>query len=202
MKANMTFKELEEFVNRGVNLKDWRKGVVESTSVSSMVECVRNKILKILRGNGLDKCQLFSYRGSLYLNTEYNQTYGCEPEGVKISIKKEKDKENSTYFETRYKFKNIEIEVQDKYYVYNKDNRTEFEVKTIQDYIDYKNECKRAKEEYKNNKKEDFKSMLRNKGLDLKDFIKLAQSYKALDYDTKRELAREIDNENAYKYIV
>lgn len=200
----ITFKELENIINEeGVVLKGYNGDEVESGSIDTIVSAVRRKIENILSECGLKQMSIMSYRSSLYLDTEYNWVYGQEPSGVKISVKKEVDREHSSWSYTKYKFKGVKIEVADKYYVYRNNGKSEeYNIKSIVDYIAYKSECKKANEEYKNNKKENFKNMLEDKGLSLEDFVKLAQAYKSLDYSTKTDLAREIDKEAAYKYIV
>ena len=193
----MKFKELEKIINEeGVILKDYQGHELEKGYLDQILSSVCRKIRSILEDAGLnEEVKLTTYNQRIYLDSEkYHTYYRNEPSGIVIKVKKEKVDSHYNYFGTTtyYKFKSVEIEKVERYI----DGEVE-EIETIEDYLDYKENENQKKIERIENKKSEFV----NKVDDMEKFLKLMKEFKALDYNSKREIAQEVVGDNYWSYI-
>ena len=192
----MKFKDLEKLINeKGVILKDYSGREVEKADLDGVLRSVCREIRSILEENNITGVKLTTYNQRIYLESEkYFTYYRNEPSGIVIKVKKETAGSSYNYFYTTtyYKFKSIEIEKVERYV----DGEVK-EIETIEEYLEYKANENQKKIERIENKKNDFI----NKVDDMEKFLKLMKEFKALDYDSKREIAQKTFGENYYNYI-
>ena len=192
----MKFKDLEKLINeKGVILKDYSGSEIEKADLSELLSSVCKEIRSILEENKIEGVKLSTYNQRIYLDSEkYYTYYRNEPSGIVIKVKKEKVDSHYSYFGTTtyYKFKSIEIEKVERYI----DGEVK-EIETIEDYFKYEEKMDQQKKENIENKKNDFI----NKVDDMKKFLELMKEFKSLNYDTKKEIAKEVYGEDAWKYL-
>ena len=192
----MKFKDLEKLINeKGVILKDYTGSEIEKADLSELLSSVCKEIRSILEENKIEGVKLSTYNQRIYLDSEkYHTYYRNEPSGIVIKVKKEKVDSHYSYFGTTtyYKFKSIEIEKVERYI----DGELK-EIETIEDYFKYEEKIDNEKKENIENKKNEFI----DKVDDMEKFLKLMKEFKSLNYDTKREIAKNTFGEDYWKYI-
>ena len=192
----MKFKDLEKIVNdEGVILKDYQWNEIEKATLDSLLSAVCRKIGSILKENNLEGVRMRSYNQRIYLDWDKYATYyrNC-PSGISIKVKKEIVDSHYNYFGTTtyYKFKSIEIEKVERYI----DGELK-EIESLEDYLKYEEKMDQEKKDHIENKKNEFV----NKVDDMEKFLKLMKEFKALNYDTKLEIAKEVFKEDYFKYM-
>lgn len=192
----MKFKDLEKLINeREIQLRDYRGEEVEKATLDLLLNSICREIRSILEENKIEGVKLSTYNQRIYLDSEkYHTYYRNEPSGIVIKVKKENAGSTYNYFgnTTYYKFKSIEIEKVERYI----DGELK-EIETIEDYFKYEEKIDLEKKEHIENKKNEFI----NKVDDMSKFLKLMKEFKALDYNTKREIAQDTFKEDYWKYI-
>lgn len=192
----MKFKDLEKLINeREIQLRDYRGEEVEKATLDLLLNSICREIRSILEENKIEGVKLSTYNQRIYLDSEkYHTYYRNEPSGIVIKVKKENAGSTYNYFgnTTYYKFKSIEIEKVERYI----DGELK-EIETIEDYFKYEEKIDLEKKEHIENKKNEFI----NKVDDMSKFLKLMKEFKALDYNTKREIAQDTFKEDYFKYI-
>ena len=192
----MKFKELEKLINeREIKLKDYRGEEVEKATLDLLLNSICREIRSILEENKIEGVKLSTYNQRIYLDSEkYHTYYRNEPSGIIIKVKKENAGSTYNYFgnTTYYKFKSIEIENVERYI----DGELK-EIETIEDYFKYEEKIDLEKKEHIENKKNEFI----NKVDDMGKFLELMKEFKALDYNTKREIAQDTFKEDYWKYV-
>lgn len=192
----MKFKDLEKLINeREIKLKDYRGEEIEKATLDLLLNSICREIRSILEENKIEGVKLSTYNQRIYLDSEkYHTYYRNEPSGIVIKVKKENAGSTYNYFgnTTYYKFKSIEIEKVERYI----DGELK-EIETIEDYFKYEEKIDLEKKEHIENKKNEFI----NKVDDMSKFLKLMKEFKALDYNTKREIAQDTFKEDYFKYI-
>ena len=192
----MKFKELEKLINeREIKLRDYRGEEVEKATLDLLLNSICREIRSILEENKIEGVKLSTYNQRIYLDSEkYHTYYRNEPSGIIIKVKKENAGSTYNYFgnTTYYKFKSIEIENVERYI----DGELK-EIETIEDYFKYEEKIDLEKKEHIENKKNEFI----NKVDDMGKFLELMKEFKALDYNTKREIAQDTFKEDYWKYV-
>lgn len=192
----MKFKELEKLVNEGeLILTDYSGNEVEKATLDNLLTSVCRKIRSILKENNIEGVKLRTYNQRIYLDSEkYGTYYRNEPSGIIIKVKKETAGSTYNYFgnTTYYKFKSIEIEEVERFLDGNVQN-----IESIEDYFEYEEKIDKQNKEHIENKKNEFV----NKIDDMKKFLELMKEFKSLNYDTKRDIAKDAFGEDYWKYI-
>ena len=197
----LSFKELERIVNEeGVELIErWNGGEeITSTTFGNLMVCVRNKIDEVLDRYGISHSELHTtdYRGKVYLMNYYDNWTNKGPTGIEVKVKKVKDKEKSNWTNTYYSFKNIEIEEKE---VCRPRTSEIMKLETVEDYINYKNECREVVKKKKKKKIDDFVENL--DGLEFEKFIKLYKEFKDLDYTDRKNICKKFGIEDRFMYL-
>ena len=192
----MKFKDLEKLINeKGVILKDYTGSEIEKADLSELLSSVCKEIRSILEENKIEGVKLSTYNQRIYLDSEkYHTYYRNEPSGIVIKVKKEKVDSHYNYFGTTtyYKFKSIEIEKVERYI----DGEVK-EIESIEDYFKYEEKIDQEKKDHIENKKNEFV----NKVDDMKKFFELMKEFKCLDYNSKKEIAKNTFGEDYFRYI-
>lgn len=192
----MKFKELEKLVNKeGVILTDYSDQEVEKATLDRLLSCVCKKIRSILKDHDIEGVRLTTYNQRIYLDSEkYHTYYRNEPSGIIIKVRKETAGSSYNYFgnTTYYKFRSIEIEDVERYI-----DKELKKIESIEEYFEYEEKMDLEHKEYVQNKKDEFISKVK----DMKEFFELMKEYKNLNYDTKKEIAKNAFGEDYWKYL-
>lgn len=192
----MRFKELEKLINeKEIKIRDYSGTEIEKGTLDEILRSVSKEIETILKENNIEGVKLRTYNQKIYLDSEeYGTYYRNQPSGIAIKVKKEIVDSHYNYFGTTtyYKIKSIEIEKVERYI----DGEVK-EIESIEDYFKYEEKIDQEKKDNIKNKKESFV----NKIDDMAKFLELVKEFKGLNYDTKKEIAKEAFGEDYFKYI-
>lgn len=179
----MKMKELEKLINEKVIEQGLDKQELTSRKIVWEVESIVTKLLKQYEKD----LHVYNYNGKVIIKNSYS--YNKYDSNITISIKKKVvgTSHHIWNFDTLYNVVKVEIPVEEDF--------------TIEEFIqDYKEEQIR-KENYKTQKLNDFEKQLKEKNIDFKEFYKMLENYKSLDYDKKKELAKKYAGEKYYNYL-
>lgn len=182
----MKLKVLEKMINE--RIENELKEEMSFYDTTNKVERIVSEIIKESgwRDKNIYTSSGYGTRGNIQLR------YSGDNATIEIKVRRKKgDYRYERYYGyTQYYFVNkVEIEETDLY-------------DSIQGFIDYIKECKKAHEEYKIEKKKNFMNKMEELGLEFKDFVDLYKTYKNMDYSDREQIAKDyVGNEEYYKYI-